>query len=279
MLRSQSINNLNTAKTTSSSASGFFKSLKSKLSDKDISRHKKRGTRPLSTALSSFNLNLNSSTPLDFEDYPINDDEGDDNDDNKENTHHTLKTRKSAPTLSKMRTNDSSHTTTNKKRYSTMLDGCFDDASPQTFVSQIDSIFDETSIVYVDSDNDLMSSSAASSPSSSHYNIDTTNHKIHRTKNIHNLSEFIDQIYKDRDGKSMLKDTEYNEDDELEKLNNSRMFTSNSGCITHFELVANALFVSTINRNYHPNALLYVDDYLEAIRSEEYTEEDLIFNL
>lgn len=272
MLRSQSINNLNTNKTSS----GFLRFLRSKKSENELTRTNLRTTtssssqRPLSISLSSFNISniLSLSKLLQIEDI-------DDDQSNKENNYRTLKTRSSVPILSSKSSNDA----VINKRHSTIFQvSPSNSSSPQTTIqSQIDSIFDESDIIYVDtSEDDIISNTSSTNPIDKSTNIN----KMHRTINSNNLSDFINEIHDDKQDHGKIT-FDFNLSSELKDLESLNTYLKNQSneFISRFSLVGNVLMMKTTNNVENINKNILDDDFLDALKLDDYIEEDLIFNI
>lgn len=296
MLRSQSINNLNTQKTSS----GFLKSLRSKKSENELSRTNLRSSisqRPLSISLSSFNLNniLSLAKFIQVEESTNNNNNDDDNDNDKENNVRRLKSRSSVPILSSRQNNNGNLV---NKRHSTIFqvspNNNNNNSSPQnTIQSQIDSIFDESDVIYVDSsEEDIMSNSSTINPN------DSIN-KMHRTINSHNLSDFINQVHDDIQKQNQDNNTTNTSDidhgkinfdfkqsselKDLELLNKSLENKSNE-FLSKFSILENFIIMSINNHNPNSNSIknsnhILDDDFLEALKLDDYIEDDLVFSI
>lgn len=274
------------------SSSSFLKSLRSKKSDTNIkngSTKSKRNSRPLSASISSFNLNIS---------LPILTSQKSFIEDNKENQNgvKTLRPRSSAPILAEHQSKNLSSQTLSRpplssKRYSSYY-STSSQISPQTVQSQIDSIFDESSVLYVDLENEENLSSSNSSLSSI-VNQDHTylQNKIHRSINSYNLSDFVNRMNSNNNNDNNA-NVEKNKSFELDQLAqwNARLtginnVNNNVGEFeTEFKLMESILVLSVTNKSSLAGVsarknILAVDDYSNIFKSEDYVEEDLIFSL
>lgn len=286
MLRSQSISNLNNTKSSSS----FLKSLRSKKSDTDIkngSTKSKRNSRPLSASISSFNLNISLPKLSSQKSFT---------EDNKENQNvvKTLRPRSSAPILTDHQSKNASSQTLSRppissKRYSSYY-STSSQISPQTVQSQIDSIFDESSVLCVDLENEENLSSSNSSLSSI-VNQDHTylQNKIHRSINSYNLSDFVNRMNGHSNNSENVEKNNLYELDQLAQWNAELTEIDNDNNTigqfeTKFKLIESILVVSVAHKNSLASVsttknILAIDDYSNVFKSEDYVEEDLMFSL
>ncbi|RCK57595.1 hypothetical protein Cantr_06050 [Candida viswanathii] len=272
-------------------SSRFLRSLRSKRSNNELTRTTLRSSvsqRPLSISLSSFNLNSILSLPkLAQAETTITSITRNDSD--KENASvKTLKPRSSVPILSKKPSSPAMI----QKRHSTMFqapptttnnnNNNNNNNSPQnTIQSHIDSIFDDSGILYVDSsEDDIISNTSSSSTSSTSLGNETKHNKLHRTTNSHTLSEFITKMHDEvQHGKINFDFRPSTELQDLEALNRSPLHQSTE-FISRFTIVENAVVMDTRDsRNNNAKTTILDDDYLEEIKIGDYVEDDLIFNL
>ncbi|RCK64695.1 hypothetical protein Cantr_00442 [Candida viswanathii] len=268
---------------TDKTSSRFLRSLRSKRSNNELTRTTLRSSvsqRPLSISLSSFNLNSILSLPkLAQAETTITSITSNDSD--KENAGvKTLKPRSSAPLLSKKPSSPAMI----QKRHSTMFQSpTTSNNSPQnTIQSHVDSIFDDSGILYVDSsEDDIVSNTSSSSTSSTSLGHETKHNKLHRTTNSHTLSEFITKMHDEEEehGKINFDFSPSTELQDLEALNKSLLHQSTQ-FISRFTIVENAVVMDTRDSlNNNNKATILDDDYLQEIKLGDYVEDDLIFNL
>ncbi|KAI5952815.1 hypothetical protein KGF54_003682 [Candida jiufengensis] len=279
MLRSQSISNINEKK-SSNFFNPFKKSsynnLNNSSNNSSPSTIEKRKSRPLSTSISAINLKI-SSPILQSSNISVSSNSNIiSNDEDKENIR--LKTRSSTPNLStnnfpRTSTKNISTTTTaanRLKRLSYIGSPVKEDnISPITINSQIDSIFDQSSITYIDSDiEEDISSTISSTEKDSNYtyskilpnskssnNISNNNDqtkKLHRTTNLYNLNDFIKKIKHDNSTNNRKSMELENKEISIlnENLNeSSEIYNSKISIIENFIFLSTTIKKTTSDQN------------------------------
>ncbi|KAI5960952.1 uncharacterized protein KGF55_004219 [Candida pseudojiufengensis] len=317
MLRSQSISNINEKKSTkfyNPFKKTSFSNLNNSSNSNNSSTTEKRKSRPLSTSISAINLKI-SSPILNSSNNNVSSPTIEFGDEDKENIR--LKTRSSTPNL-KNNSNDSNNTnniprtstknissTTNRlKRLSYLGSPIKEDrVSPVTINSQIDSIFDQSSITYIDSDIEEDISSTISSiekpdpnytyskqqqqqqqpltNSQSLQNISNQTKKLHRTTNLYNLNEFVKKIQIENNNRKSIEI----ENNEILKLN-SNLNLRNDKYLSKISILENFIMLSTKLNNYdhqsQENEQLDLNndiDWNHVFKIEEYNNESDFFEI